>query len=164
MYVCLYVCMYKPHKKTAKVFLEMHKLTKQVSNIINSSLNMGINKTRKFIKLQNREIPSLFFLPSLSQNPLKKKFYHWCTAGPDQCSLLGARQELGTILCSLPPEWRYLHTCKTIRPKEWQLPSACPCFLVGSMTAPCFLGNHTDQDQENKWCPRFGEGLQVVPK
>lgn len=61
-------------KNLCKSFMEMPKLTKKLSNLINSSLNMGTNKFSTSIKLQNREITSLFFLPSLSQIPLKKGF------------------------------------------------------------------------------------------
>lgn len=159
-YTCMYVCTCHT-KKLCKSFLEMPKLTKQVSNLINSSLNMGISKFSKPIQLQNRDIPSLFFLPSLSQIPLKKNF----TTDSLQAYISALCWELGRsqALCCDPllPQWRYPCICKAI---QWQLPSTCPCFLVGSMTAPHFLDNQKDQEQENKWCPRFGEELQVVPK
>lgn len=142
----------------------MPKPTKQVSNLINSSLNMGTNKFRTFWSYRIDKYLPYFFLSSLSQIPLTNFFYHWFTASLYQSSSLEARKEPALSYAPLPPEWRYLHICKTIHPKEWQLPSTTTCFPVGSMTAPHFLGNCKDQEQENKWCPRFGGELQVVPK
>lgn len=113
LYIHIYMYVYTIQKSSASL-LKMPKPTKQVSSLINCSLNMGINTFSKSIKLQSRQIPSLFFPSSLSQIPPKDLFSHQFTAGPYRSSLVGDRKPSGQLgrnqapLCllaeDLPPE------------------------------------------------------------
>lgn len=67
-----------------KCFLKMTKPAKPVSDLINCSLDMGINKFS--VKLHCRRIPStlfvLFSLPPPLQIPLKVLLSHQISASP----------------------------------------------------------------------------------
>lgn len=82
IYIHIYICVCIHHTKIlCKSFLKMPKPTKQVSNLINCGLNMGINKFSISIKLQSRQIPSLFFLSSFS-NPTERFIFPWIHRRP----------------------------------------------------------------------------------
>lgn len=151
----------------------MTKPTKPVSDLIDCSLDMGINKFSISIKLHCRQTPSTFlfvcfvFLAPPLQIPQKDFFSHqttpsphWFSSGGDKSpltSLARTRQHCAALQRTCLQNSGYFHIPKTICPKEWQLPSTHPCFPVGSMPTRYDLGNQKTRSRSTNYITSMGK-------
>jgi len=145
-------------------FLKMPKPTKQVSDHINCSLNTGINKFSRTIKLQSRQMPSYPLFPISHQKiyfPINS--LQACTSPSWWQTESPLASEAGTRHCCAALQRTYLqksgclHICKTVCPKECQLPHTCPHFPVGSMPAAYCLGDHKTRRRRINNAPGLGK-------
>lgn len=152
----------------------MTKPAKPGSDLINCSLDMGINKFSISIKLHCRQIPlTLFVLFSLplppSSNPTESltfppnlcKPYCFSSRGDKSplTSLARTGQHCATLQSPCLQNSGYFHIPKTICPKEWQLPSTHPCFPVDSMPIPYGLGNQKTRIRSINYITSLGKLL-----
>lgn len=142
----IYIYMCTPYKILwKKCFLKMTKPAKPVSDLINCSLDMGINKFS--VKLHCRRIPStlfvLFSLPPPLQIPLKVLLSHQISASPTVSLHEGTKalwlawQELGsTVLPCRVLVSRTQDTSISLKPSAPRTGS-CPALIPVFLWTPC---------------------------